>query len=67
MAHIKSSYVGLWKPQDLTIDKINSQMMFVDNIDALETFGLSLLKNCHAPVTSIDSLDELIFSILFDV
>ena len=56
MAHIKSSYVGLWKPQDLTIDKINSQMMFVDNIDALETFGLSLLKNCHAPVTSIDSL-----------
>lgn len=36
MAHIKTSHLGLWKPQDLNLDKISSQKMFIDNINILD-------------------------------
>ena len=50
MAHIQSKLLKLWKPQNLTVDKISSQKMFIDNIDALESFGLSVLKMTDVPV-----------------
>lgn len=56
MAHIQSKYLKLWKPQDLTIDKISSQKMFVDNIDFMESFALSVLRRSNAPVESISAL-----------
>lgn len=41
MAHIKTSNLGLWKPQDLNLDKISSQKMFIDNINILDNrFGI---------------------------
>lgn len=56
MAHIQTSHMKLWKPQDLTIDKISSQKMFIDNIDIMEAFGMSMLGLINAPVESIDDL-----------
>lgn len=56
MAHIQNLYSKLWKPQDLTIDKISSQRMFIDNIDLLEEFALSVLKRTAIPVASIEAL-----------
>lgn len=56
MAHIKTNYLKLWKPQDLSIDKISSQKMFVDNINALELFAQSILQNVHQSVQSLDEL-----------
>lgn len=56
MAHIQSLYAKLWKPQNIAVDKINSQMMFIDNIDALEAFALSVLKRSDIPVASLDEL-----------
>lgn len=56
MAHIQSKLLKLWKPQNLTVDKISSQKMFIDNIDALESFGLSVLKRTDVPVASITEL-----------
>lgn len=56
MAHIQTNYMKLWKPQDLAIDKINSQRMFIDNINAMEAFALSTLKKLHTPVASITEL-----------
>lgn len=56
MAHILNKYSRLWKPQDLSIDKISSQKMFVDNIDAMEALALSVLKRTNVPVTSISEL-----------
>ena len=59
MAHIQGKYVKLWKPQDLTVDKISSQRMFVDNIDALEAFALSVLNRSAIPVASITALRSI--------
>lgn len=59
MAHIQSELLKLWKPQNLSIDKINSQKMFIDNIDALESFGLSVLKRTSMPVASITELRSI--------
>lgn len=56
MAHIQTTHLGLWKPQDLTIDKINSQKMFVDNINAMETFAEQTLQNMHKSVKSLADL-----------
>lgn len=38
------------------MDKISSQKMFVDNIDALESFALSVLKRSSTPVATVDAL-----------
>ena len=56
MAHIQSKLLKLWKPQNLSVDKISSQKLFIDNIDALESFGLSVLKRTDIPVASITEL-----------
>lgn len=56
MAHIQTNYLKLWKPQDLVVDKISSQKMFIDNIDALDSFALSILGRVDAPVASIEEL-----------
>ena len=56
MAHIRTSHLGLWKPQDLNLDKISSQKMFIDNINALELFAQSILQNVHQSVQSLDEL-----------
>ena len=56
MAHIQSKLLKLWKPQNLSVDKISSQKMFIDNVDLLESFGLSVLKRTDVPVASIDEL-----------
>lgn len=59
MAHIQTSQLGLWKPQDLAIDKISSQKMFIDNINAMEAFGVSMLSLINTPVASIDALKAI--------
>ena len=59
MAHIQGKHIKLWKPQDLTVDKISSQRMFVDNIDALEAFALSVLNRSAIPVASITALRSI--------
>ena len=59
MAHIQTTILKLWKPQYLNLDKISSQKMFIDNIDELEAFGLSVLKNINAPVSTISELKAI--------
>lgn len=59
MAHIQTNYLKLWKPQDLSIDKISSQKMFVDNIDSLESFAQSILQNAHQPVNTLTELKDI--------
>lgn len=59
MAHIQSKYSGLWKPQSLTVDKISSQKMFIDNIDIIEDFAKVTMQKVHAPVQDIASLREI--------
>lgn len=56
MAHIQTNYMKLWKPQDIAIDKISSQKMFLDNIDAMEAFGMLMRSLIDVPVESIDAL-----------
>lgn len=56
MAHVQTDYMGLWRPQDLAIDKISSQKMFIDNVNAIEAFGVSMLSLIDTPVESIDDL-----------
>ena len=56
MAHVQGRYVKLWKPQDLNLDKISSQKIFVENPDAIEAFAESMLKRVAMPVTSIAEL-----------
>lgn len=56
MAHILSKYLKLWKPQNLTIDKISSQKMFIDNIDAMEDFAKVTMQKVHKSVKSIADL-----------
>lgn len=56
MAHIQTPYLGLWKPQDLTVDKISSQKMFVDNIDAMEAFAQQTSQNIRPSVKSLADL-----------
>ena len=63
MAHIKTETLGLWKPQDLGLDKINSQMMFIDNINTLDEFAKSIsgdvnqsMQSIHAPVNTLTEL-----------
>lgn len=56
MAHIQTAHLGLWKPQDLTIDKISSQKMFVDNINMIEAFAEQTLQNMHKSVKSLADL-----------
>ena len=56
MAHVQGSHIGLWKPQNLTTDKISSQKMFVDNMDLLEEFALSVIKRSTTPVPTIAAL-----------
>ena len=56
MAHIQTTYAQLWKPQDLSIDKISSQKMFVDNINQTENIILSLLQNVHQSVKTLSEL-----------
>jgi hypothetical protein len=68
MAHIQSKYAGLWKPQDLTLDKISSQKMFIDNIDATDNFAKVTMQKMHASVKSLTELraintsDTVLFS-----
>lgn len=59
MAHIQTQYVGLWKPQDLTVDKINSQKMFVDNIDAIDDFAKITMQKMHQPVQTLNNLRSI--------
>lgn len=59
MAHIQTSYSKLWKPQSLSMDKINSQKMFIDNINAMEELALSILKRSNTPVASIAELRDI--------
>lgn len=59
MAHTQTEYLGLWKPQSLSIDKISSQKMFIDNIVAMEEFGKSILKNVHQSVNTLTELKAI--------
>lgn len=56
MAHIQEKYSGLYKPQDLSVDNISSQKMFIDNIDATEGLYLGILNTIHKPVADITAL-----------
>lgn len=56
MAHIQTQYGGLWKPQDLALDKISSQKMFIDNIDFIESFIKEGKQKVHPPVKTITDL-----------
>ena len=59
MAHIQTQYGGLWKPQDLTLDKISSQKMFVDNIDSMESFIKEGKQKVHPSVKTIADLKAI--------
>ena len=54
MAHVQTQYAKLWKPQNLVTDKVNSQAMFIDNVNAMEAFVLSSLRKLNTPVASIN-------------
>lgn len=56
MAHVQDTYSGLWYPQDPTVDKINSQKMFIDNIHMIEAFVLAAKQGIHAPVKALADL-----------
>lgn len=56
MAHIQTPYLNLWHPQDLAVDKINSQKMFVDNIDTIEDFAKVTMQKVHQPVQNLAAL-----------
>lgn len=56
MAHVQNKYSKLWKPQDIGVDKVSPQKMFVENIDFLEELALSVLKRTANPVASITEL-----------
>lgn len=56
MAHIQDQYSGLWKPQNLAVDKIISQKMFVDNTETLSAFILLQKTLMNQPVNSIIEL-----------
>ena len=59
MAHIQTQYGGLWKPQDLTLDKISSQKMFVDNIDSMESFIKEGKQKVYPSVKTIADLKAI--------
>ena len=59
MAHVQTAHLKLWKPQDLVVDKISSQKMFVDNIDMLEEFARSVLQNVHQSVQTLNDLKAI--------
>lgn len=59
MAHVQEEYSGLWYPQDLALDKINSQKMFADNIHATEAFALSTMQKVHRSVQTLDDLKAI--------
>ena len=59
MAHIQTQYGGLWKPQDLTLDKISSQKMFIDNIDSMESFIKEGKQKVHPSVKTIADLKAI--------
>lgn len=56
MAHVQTQYAGLWKPQDLSVDKISSQKMFVDNVNAMEAFALSTSQRIYRSVRELSDL-----------
>lgn len=59
MAHIQTQYGGLWKPQDLALDKISSQKMFIDNIDFIESFIKEGKQKLHQSVKTIADLKAI--------
>lgn len=59
MAHVQTPYLNLWHPQDLAVDKINSQKMFVDNTLAMEAFAKQILQNAHQPVNTLAELKAI--------
>lgn len=56
MAHIQDQYSGLWKPQDLAVDKIVSQKMFVDNTNTLSAFILLQKTMLNQSLNSLTAL-----------
>lgn len=56
MAHIQTAHLKLWKPEDLAVDKISSQKMFIDNINAIEEFAKTTMQKMHRPVQSLNNL-----------
>lgn len=56
MAHVQEPYSGLWKPDSVTTNKVDSQKMFITNIDQEEANYLSLLKRVAQSVASITAL-----------
>ena len=58
MAHIQKTHSGLWVPQS-THEKIDSQKMFIDNIEKHEENYLNHEKRLHANVNSITELKAL--------
>lgn len=56
MAHIQTENLGLWKPQDLGVDKVNPQKMFIDNINIIENFGKTTMQNMHPSVQTLNEL-----------
>lgn len=56
MAHVQTKYGGLWKPQDLSLDKISSQKMFIDNVNAMENVAKVSMQKMHSPVKDLNAL-----------
>lgn len=56
MAHVQEEYSRLWYPQDPTVDKVNSQKMFIDNIHMIEAFVLAAKQGIHTPVKALADL-----------
>lgn len=59
MAHIMTLVSKLWKPSDITVDKISSQKMFVDNIDKIESLFKSILQANGPQVADITTLKAI--------
>lgn len=59
MAHIQTAHLKLWKPQDLNVDKISSQKMFIDNIDALDNFAKATMQKLHTSVQNLVALKAI--------
>lgn len=58
MAHIKGQNSGLWMPQT-THEKIDSQKMFIENMEQHERNYTDLIGRVHAQVNSITELKAL--------
>jgi hypothetical protein len=59
MAHVQTKYAGMWKPQDLAVDKISPQKVFIDNTDAVDNFAKITMQKMHTPVRTLDELKAI--------